>query len=335
MTPWLFFNIFFNFRYECYNLQKKNKVCPPNSINTDHFLWYQICCTKDGSTDFASSKDSDGEQSCHILWISVSSPVIHESWPRPQENSSSQHHAKMTLEFICQCLPVNSTRTVGYVIRVLIRSQVKTQINNQNTLSFNLGEGQVSFLMLHLHKSIYSHHFTLKLLKSPAVCARAGGTAGKKQGRKEGSTAGRRVVRQATRKETLLSWNSLFHHEFLKYDIQSNQLLGGFVGLFFFFFLCFFFFFFFFLGLHLQYMEIPRLRVKSELQLPAYSHSHARSKECLWPIPRLTATPDPRPHWARPGIKPAPSWMLVKFINAEPQPELPTCSLKHFKMSLW
>ena len=29
-------------------------------------------------------------------------------------------------------------------------------------------------------------------------------------------------------------------------------------------------FFFCFLGWHLQYMEVPRLRVKSELQLPAY-----------------------------------------------------------------
>ena len=29
--------------------------------------------------------------------------------------------------------------------------------------------------------------------------------------------------------------------------------------------------FFLFLGLHLQYMEVPRLGVKSELQLPAYT----------------------------------------------------------------
>ena len=38
-------------------------------------------------------------------------------------------------------------------------------------------------------------------------------------------------------------------------------------------------YFFFFLGLHLQHMEVPRLQVKSELQLPAYT--------------RATATPDP------------------------------------------
>ena len=40
-----------------------------------------------------------------------------------------------------------------------------------------------------------------------------------------------------------------------------------------------FFFFFFFLGLYLWYMEVPRLRVQSELQLPTYATA--------------TATPDP------------------------------------------
>ena len=33
----------------------------------------------------------------------------------------------------------------------------------------------------------------------------------------------------------------------------------------------FFFFFFFYLGLHLQHMEVPRLGVESEIQLPAYT----------------------------------------------------------------
>ena len=36
-----------------------------------------------------------------------------------------------------------------------------------------------------------------------------------------------------------------------------------------------FFFFFFFLGLHLWHMEVPRLEVKSELQLPAYATATA------------------------------------------------------------
>ena len=37
-----------------------------------------------------------------------------------------------------------------------------------------------------------------------------------------------------------------------------------------------------FLGLHLWLIDVPRLGVKSELQLPAYTtHSNARSEPCL------------------------------------------------------
>ena len=44
--------------------------------------------------------------------------------------------------------------------------------------------------------------------------------------------------------------------------------------------ICFFFFFFLvFLGPHLRHMEVPRLGVEAELQLPAYTTA--------------TATPDP------------------------------------------
>ena len=39
--------------------------------------------------------------------------------------------------------------------------------------------------------------------------------------------------------------------------------------------LFFFFFFFFFLGSHLRHLEVPRLKVQSELQLPAYSTATA------------------------------------------------------------
>ena len=41
-------------------------------------------------------------------------------------------------------------------------------------------------------------------------------------------------------------------------------------------------------------------------------------------------------HWVRPGIKPASSWMLVKFVSAEPRWELPSqilymiCKIKKF-----
>ena len=55
-------------------------------------------------------------------------------------------------------------------------------------------------------------------------------------------------------------------------------------------------FFFFFLGLPPRHMEVPRLGVESELQLPAYATATAtatRSELCLPSTPQLTATPDP------------------------------------------
>ena len=79
------------------------------------------------------------------------------------------------------------------------------------------------------------------------------------------------------------------------------------------------FYFIVFLGPHPQYIEIPRLEVKSELQILAYTTA--------------TATPDLRQvcdlhtahsnagsltHCVRPGIEPTSSWMLVDFIAAEP-----------------
>ena len=59
-------------------------------------------------------------------------------------------------------------------------------------------------------------------------------------------------------------------------------------------------------------MEVPKLGVESELQLPAYP----------------TATPDPSrlqsTPWPTegPGIEPASSWVLVVFITTESQWEL-------------
>ena len=41
------------------------------------------------------------------------------------------------------------------------------------------------------------------------------------------------------------------------------------------------------------HMEVPRLAVESELQLPAYSHSNVGSEPHLWPTPQLTPMPDP------------------------------------------
>ena len=71
-------------------------------------------------------------------------------------------------------------------------------------------------------------------------------------------------------------------------------------------------------------MEVPRLGINSELQLPAYTTA--------------TATPDPRllcdlHHSSRqrrilnpvsePGMEPASSWIFVRFVSTEPQRELP------------
>ena len=75
--------------------------------------------------------------------------------------------------------------------------------------------------------------------------------------------------------------------------------------------LCFSFLFFF-LRLHLRHMEVPRVEVESELQLPAYT--------------TVAATPDPATsvthttacsitQWARPGIEPTSSWILIRFLT--------------------
>ena len=75
-----------------------------------------------------------------------------------------------------------------------------------------------------------------------------------------------------------------------------------------------------FLGLHLQHLEVPRLRAQSKQQLLAY--------------PRATVTRDPSlmcdnarslTHWAWPGIEPTSSRILVRFISAVSQRELPMC----------
>ena len=69
-----------------------------------------------------------------------------------------------------------------------------------------------------------------------------------------------------------------------------------------------FFFFFFFLGMHLRYMEIPRLRVELELQLPAYATATAMpdtSHVCgVGHRNAISLT-----YWVRPGIYIMSSWV--------------------------
>ena len=55
------------------------------------------------------------------------------------------------------------------------------------------------------------------------------------------------------------------------------------------------FLFLVFLGPYPWHMEVPRLGVKLELQLPAYTTATATwdPSLCLLPTPQLMATPDP------------------------------------------
>ena len=62
-------------------------------------------------------------------------------------------------------------------------------------------------------------------------------------------------------------------------------------------------------------MEV-RLSVKSELQLLVYTIDTAKPDPSFicTPTPQLVAMSDPLTHWARPGIKPASSWILFRFF---------------------
>ena len=68
-------------------------------------------------------------------------------------------------------------------------------------------------------------------------------------------------------------------------------------------------------------MEILRLEAKSsELQLLATT-----TATWIWAVSSTTAHGNIRSltHWVRSGTEPASSWILVRFISAEPQRELP------------
>ena len=85
----------------------------------------------------------------------------------------------------------------------------------------------------------------------------------------------------------------------------------------------FFFFFFGFLGLHPWHIEVSRLGVELELQLPIYTTATAMP-DLRHVVTYTIADGNTRSltHWARPGIEPVSSWILVRFVFAEPQQEL-------------
>ena len=85
--------------------------------------------------------------------------------------------------------------------------------------------------------------------------------------------------------------------------------------------------FFFFLGLHLQCMEVPRLGVELELQLPAYTTATAMPDlnhicdlhHSSWQHGILNPLSKARdPTCILMEIKPTSSWILVGFVTAEP-----------------
>ena len=84
------------------------------------------------------------------------------------------------------------------------------------------------------------------------------------------------------------------------------------------------FFNFCFLGPHPWNMEVHRLGVQWELELPTYTVATAARGIWASSATYTTAHSNARSltHWVRPGIKPASSWILVGFSSAELQWEL-------------
>ena len=76
---------------------------------------------------------------------------------------------------------------------------------------------------------------------------------------------------------------------------------------------------------HPWHMEVPGLGVKLELQLPAIATVIAMATQdlsCICDLHHSSWQCQILNHWARPGIKIEPSWILVRFITNESQEEL-------------
>ena len=79
-------------------------------------------------------------------------------------------------------------------------------------------------------------------------------------------------------------------------------------------------FFFFILGLHPQYMEVPRPGVESQLQLPAYTT--ATAMPYLSHVCTAHGNAGSLTHWVRPGIESETSWFTVGYVSTVPWQEL-------------
>ena len=80
-------------------------------------------------------------------------------------------------------------------------------------------------------------------------------------------------------------------------------------------------------------MMVPRLGVESELQLPVYATATERQIRAASATYTTThGNPRSLTHWARPGIEPATSWLLIGFVSTEPQQELPVVDSLIYKL---
>ena len=77
------------------------------------------------------------------------------------------------------------------------------------------------------------------------------------------------------------------------------------------------FFFFFRVTPHASHVEVPRLRIESELHLPAYTTAIAMPDPShIWNLHHSSGKAGFLTRWARPRIKPVSSWILVKFVTS-------------------
>ena len=74
-----------------------------------------------------------------------------------------------------------------------------------------------------------------------------------------------------------------------------------------------------FLGPHSQHMEVPRLEVKSELQLQGYATATATPDLSLLCILHHNSNAGSLTYFARPGIEPLSSWILSGFVTSKPR----------------
>ena len=78
-------------------------------------------------------------------------------------------------------------------------------------------------------------------------------------------------------------------------------------------------FFFFFLGPHLWHVEVPRLGVKSELLLLVYTTATAtQDLSHVCDLYHSSQQCQSLAHLSKARDRPASSWILVRFITAEP-----------------